>query len=291
MRLRSCLVRSATAAVMATLTIGLGGCQTTTPDISDITGSLGSKAEDNADHASPPAADDAAARYRANPQDADAALGYAQVLRRNGQRQQAVAVLEKATLQHPGDKALLGGYGRALADNGDFQKAFDVLGRAHTPENPDWRILSVQGSSLDLLGRHDEARRYYASALKIAPDEPSVLSNLGVSYLLTRELSKAEEVLRKACDHGTPDPRIRQNLALVLGLEGRFAEAETLVKADLPADKARANVAYLRKMLDRARHEASNAPVGSRADQEPAADPIPDVEPRHGARKRSDAPS
>ena len=39
--------------------------------------------------------------------------------------------------------------------------------------------------------------------------------------------------------------------ALVVGLQGRFAEAETIVKADLPPDEAAANVAYLKQMLNR----------------------------------------
>ena len=126
-------------------------------------------------------------RYRANPKDADAALRYGQALRATGQRAQAAAVLEQATIANPGNKALLAAYGRALADNGNSQAAFDVLSRAHSPANPDWRILSVQGTTLDQIGRHEEARRYYASALKIVPEEPSVLSNLGLSYMLTRE--------------------------------------------------------------------------------------------------------
>jgi Flp pilus assembly protein TadD len=42
---------------------------------------------------------------------------------------------------------------------------------------------------------------------------------------------------------------VRQNLALVIGLQGRFAEAESIARADLPSDEAMANVAYLRQML------------------------------------------
>jgi Flp pilus assembly protein TadD len=42
---------------------------------------------------------------------------------------------------------------------------------------------------------------------------------------------------------------VRQNLALVVGLQGRFAEAENIAQADLPSDQAAANVAYLREML------------------------------------------
>jgi Flp pilus assembly protein TadD len=126
-----------------------------------------------------------------------------------------------------------------------------VLNRAHSPANPDWRILSVQGTALDQLGRHDEARRYYASALKISPEEPAVLSNLGLSYVLSKDLPKAEEALRRAYASTRADARVRQNLGLVVGLQGRFAEAETIVKADLPQEEAAANVAYLKQMLSR----------------------------------------
>lgn len=251
MRQQSSLARLlASAAVTAMLAAGLGGCQT----MSDITGSITpSKAEAGANPDTDPrrALEVYGERYRGNPKDADAALRYGQALRATGQRSQAVAVLEQATISHPGNKALLAAYGRALADNGSFQQAFDVLGRAHTPDNPDWRILSVQGTALDQLGRHDEARRYYASALKIVPDEPSVLSNLGMSYVLSKDLPKAEENLRRAYGSARADTRVRQNLGLVVGLQGRFAEAETIVKADLPPDEAAANVAYLKQMLSR----------------------------------------
>jgi Flp pilus assembly protein TadD len=44
-------------------------------------------------------------------------------------------------------------------------------------------------------------------------------------------------------------PKVRQNLALVVGLRGNFAEAEKIATADLPENEATANVAYLRQML------------------------------------------
>ena len=87
-------------------------------------------------------------------------------------------------------REVLGAYGRALADTGNYKQALDVLSRAHTPEQPDWRMLSVQGAVLDQMGRHADAQRYYASALKIMPDEPSVLSNLGLSYALSKDLAQ-----------------------------------------------------------------------------------------------------
>jgi Flp pilus assembly protein TadD len=253
--------------VGAVLAASLAGCQT----MSDVTGALTSKAESGPASSPQGAVEASAARYRANTKDADAALAYGQALRANGQRAQATAVLEQATMANPGNKPLLAAYGRSLADNGNFQQAFDVLSKAHSPDNPDWRILSVQGTTLDQLGKHEEARRYYESALKIAPGEPSVLSNLGLSYMLSRDLPRAEQVLRQAYANPNADSRVRQNLGLVVGLQGRFAEAEDIVKADLPPEEAAANVAYLKEMLkgkDGARGGRGQIPVAqlNRAD-------------------------
>jgi Flp pilus assembly protein TadD len=189
------------------------------------------------------------AKYRADPNDPDIALAYAQALRASGQRSQAVSVLEQASLRQPHNTAVLGAYGKALADVGNLEQALEVLNRAHTPDQPNWHILSAQGAVLDQLGRHQEAQGYYASTLKIRPDDPSVLSNLGLSYALAKDLKNAEATLRRAAALPAADPRVRQNLALVVGLQGRFAEAETIARADLPSEQAAANVAYLREML------------------------------------------
>ena len=244
----------AIAAVALVFATGLAGCQTAS--LSDVTGSLNplnarAEIQPNPSPASDPQRDIAAygERFRNSPKDVDAALRYGQALRSNGQRQQASAVFEQATISNPGNKPLLAAYGRALADNGAFQQAFDTLAKAHTRDNPDWRILSVQGTTLDQMGKHEDARRYYASALRIAPEEPSVLSNLGLSYMLTKDLPRAESTLRRAYANPQADARVRQNLGLVVGLQGRFAEAESIVKGDLPPDQAAANVAYLKQML------------------------------------------
>jgi len=261
-----CLARRSIArGSAAILIVGLCGCQTA--GLSDITGSLGEKPETSR-NAPQREVDSYRDRFRANPKDPEAALQYGKALRSTGQRSQAVAVLEQATIANPSNKALLAGYGRALADNGNFQQAYDVLSRAHTPEDPDWRILSAQGAVLDQLGRYEEARQYYSSALKIAPEEPSVLSNLGLSYVLSKELPKAEEILRQASGRPDADRRVRLNLALVVALQGRLTEAENIVKADRPAEDVAADVAYLRQILSRkqsGRASAEKLPVAAAA--------------------------
>ena len=205
-----------------------------------------------------------AQQYRADPKNVDVALRYAQALRATGQRAQAVAVLERASMESPRNKIVLGAYGRALAEAGDYNQALQVLESAHSPDQPDWHILSAQGAVLDQMGRHADAQRYYLTALKTVPDEPAVLSNLGLSYALSKDLPNAEATLRRAAAHPPVDQRVRQNLALVVGLQGRFAEAETIARADLPPEEAAANVAYLRQMLAR-RNDVPNPSRAVRA--------------------------
>jgi Flp pilus assembly protein TadD len=240
------------AALIVVVAAATAGCQTTQSN--ESTSSLPIATPDHADADPRRVVEIYGQQYRANSSNVDIALRYAQGLRAAGQRAQAVAVLEKASIESPHDKAVLGAYGRALAETGYFDQALDVLDRAHTPDQPDWHILSAQGAVLDQMDRHAEAQRHYVTALKIVPEESSVLSNLGLSYALSKNLPEAEATLRRAAAHPPVDPRVRQNLALVVGLRGRFAEAETIARADLPPDQAAANVAYLRQMLARGKN-------------------------------------
>jgi Flp pilus assembly protein TadD len=102
---------------------------------------------------------------------------------------------------------------------------------------------------LDQMGKHAEAQRYYQTALRIAPNDPGILSNLGLSYALSKDLTRAEETLRRAVADTNADPKVRQNLSVVLALRSKFDEAERVTSGVLPPDQARANVAYVREML------------------------------------------
>ncbi len=216
-------------------------------------------------------------RYEANPQDKAAALDYAQALRKRAQYEQAVAVLQGVAIRNAQDKDILGAYGKALADAGRLDQAAEVLSRAHTPDRPNWSILSAQGAVADRMGDHANAQNFYRTALKIAPGEPSVLSNLGLSYALTKQLPQAEQALRQAAASPRADARVRQNLALVLSLEGDYNEAEALGRQDLTPEQAAENVALVRRMtaqsdtwkdlrsLDRAKPRvAARAPASAR---------------------------
>ena len=91
--------------------------------------------------------------------------------------------------------------------------------------------------------------QFYRDALKIAPGEPSVLTNMGLSLALAKKLPDAEQALRQAAASPKANARMRGDLALVLALEGKFSDAETVGRVDLSADAARANVEAIRQMI------------------------------------------
>jgi Flp pilus assembly protein TadD len=238
-----------TVALLAML--ALGGCSTTSKDRM-TTGSIPKldRPVEQMDANELRAAIDRVGRaYEKNPRDPVNGVNYANLLRMNGRDAQALAVMQQVAIANPSDRNVLAAYGKAQAAAGQLQQALDTIGRAQTPDRPDWRLISAEGAILDQMGKPSDARQRYRDALDIQPNEPSILSNLGMSYLLTGDLRTAETYLRSAAGQPSADSRVRQNLALVVGLQGRFPEAEQIARRELSPQQADANVAYLRGML------------------------------------------
>jgi Flp pilus assembly protein TadD len=198
----------------------VGGCGSR---LQQFTGSISDFGRGNSSQSSGDPLSDLAKRYDARPGDKRISLEYAVALRANGQHPQAVAVLQRASIGNVGDHEVAAAYGKALADIGRFEEATQVLSTAHSEDRPNWRVLSTLGSISDQMNNHARARDFYHRALQIAPNEPSILNNLGLSYVLTKELVLAETTLRKAASQPGADQRVHANLALALKLQGRSA--------------------------------------------------------------------
>jgi Flp pilus assembly protein TadD len=239
---------SATAVALV-LALGVTGCGTDKMSTGSIGRSRGQAVETMSASELHNAATALGRSYARNPTDKGTAIKFATVLQMDGDADQSLAVMRKLAIAYPKDRDVLAAYGKALAANNQLEPALDAVRRAQTPEYPDWKLVSAEGAILDQLNQKDQARRLYRKALELKPNEPSVLSNLGMSYLLEGDLRTAETYLRSAAAQPNADSRVRQNLALAVGLQGRFDEAEKIASQELPPDQAQANVAYLRSML------------------------------------------
>ena len=153
---------------------------------------------------------------------------------------------------------------------GQTTKAEKLLRQAHDANAPDWRLHSALGAALASGGRQPEAQAQFAKALALAPDHPTVLNNLALSYALDGKAAEAKRLLRTAKPGPAETPQVKQNLALVVGLRGRYEEARGLGETALPPPKAGDNVAYLQRLAS-AKANAGSAAVKPDGGADPAA--------------------
>lgn len=185
-----------------------------------------------------------------NPADHEAALEGSIALRRIGSSERAIQ-LAAMGLQIKGESPQLwGALALGLVASGENQPALQALQKAISLDPKDPNLQSALGVVYDRLERADLAAPAYEAALKLAPEDAIILSNYGLSIAMTGDLKKAEDMLRRANQSPLAPPQARQNLALVVGLQGRFEESERLATRDLPPAVASENVAYLKAMLN-----------------------------------------
>jgi len=145
-----------------------------------------------------------------------------------------------------------------LAQNQGFY-AIELARRAQVQAPSDWRATSLLAIAYEQSERDVEALAAHRAAIALAPQAAAPLSNLAMYQAGHGDLPAAETLLRHAVTLADANVRVRLNLALVLGLQGRLAEAETLTRQDLPPDLANNNIAWLRAAV------AKPAPVTGRS--------------------------
>jgi Flp pilus assembly protein TadD len=237
------------AAVLFTLlsTAALAGCQQKAAELDNVdpinTASTGP--------VSYQAAADMGKAWQSDPTNINKGIAYANALEGIGQHDKQLEVYGRLAAAHPQNDKLAGLYGKKLVMNGRMDDAVPVLERAAAAPDADWRIHSALGSAYDQQGLYQKAREQYNLALNADASNLTVLNNLGMSYALEGNLKEAETTLRHAdaMPGSNKQPRIRQNLALVIGLQGRFDEARHIASEDLPKEQVDANMDYLQKML------------------------------------------
>jgi Flp pilus assembly protein TadD len=181
-----------------------------------------------------------------DPKDAQAGVGLSRALRELGRFDEAAAAADQLLVFDPNNYEALLESARARVGAGEGFYAIENAQKAEALQPRDWRPVSLVAVALEQASRDDEALAAHQKALALAPENPATLTNLGMYYATHGDPAKAEPLLRKAAEAPSATAQERQNLALVLGLEGKFAEAEHLERQDLPPDQVDNNLAYLR---------------------------------------------
>ncbi len=194
-----------------------------------------------------------AKEYDKNPGDREAALELARIVRILGNPERAAEVASQALTLYPKDADLLLVAGQALIENARGARAIDFLQSASVLAPGNWRTHLALGVAYDQISKPVRARAAFNHALALQPNNPGILSNLGLNYASDGDPAMAERYLRQAVAHPQAPIQARQNLALVLALQGKFDEANALAAEDLSIEMASQNVDYVRSMVVRPR--------------------------------------
>lgn len=151
-------------------------------------------------------------------------------------------------------------------EQGDHATAIDFAERAvdGTPRDASFRALL--GNAYFSGGRFASAEAAYKDSLALSPDQPQLVLKLalvaiaqgkhgdalaqldaargylepadyGLALALAGQPQMAVAVLDQAARNAGADPRVRQNLALALALQGDWTAARTIAAQDVPADQ------------------------------------------------------
>ncbi|MFN4025713.1 MAG: tetratricopeptide repeat protein [Hyphomonas sp.] len=187
--------------------------------------------------------------YQKDPTDAAVTLEFSDALRGIGSHARAAEVLSTTLVVHPGNTDIMMALGRLHMAGGDHPAALRVFDRAAatSPDRADtWASL---GTAFDQLQQHAQAQAAYQRALMLEPQRTTTLTNYGLSLLLSGDLKGAEAQLRTAAANPDANARVHENLALVLGLQGRFEEMKEVSRAAAPASVSEQNAALVRALV------------------------------------------
>ncbi|MQX54893.1 tetratricopeptide repeat protein [Alcanivorax sediminis] len=217
------------------------------------------------------------------PQAVRARVQAARLLSRQGQLEQAHALLNSLKLQHPEmATSLTLSEAEMLNSNGHSQKARELLSDAleNDPDNTELRysrammaekaddlaqleadlkhILSLNPddpSALNALGytladrttRLDEAHRYVSRALELSPDDPAILDSMGWVLYRQGKLKEARNFLRRAYEK-FPDPEVAAHYGEVLWVMGAQNQAREVWRDTLNSNP---DAAHVRETMER----------------------------------------
>ncbi len=156
----------------------------------------------------------------------------------------ADAAFQAGANRPPTDKTLLA-TARIYAAQGKDAECESLLKRC-IHDYPHFSPAYCDLAELQLRQRRtDDAIASLTVANKLSPNDPVVLNNLGMCWLLQKDYGKALDFFSQAAAVAPNDARSRANMAVALGMQGRYDEALALYLQIVSPSEAYENVAIL----------------------------------------------
>lgn len=157
----------------------------------------------------------------------------------------ALANFQRANAIEPDNLEALLGQARTYRQAGKLSMTSDLLNQALKIAPNDVRVLNELAINYDLQGQEKLALPLYQEIAALAPEQASPFNNVGVGKLAQKDYEAAAISFSQALARDDNDPRIRNNLAMTLALQGKENQAIRLFTETVGAPAAWNNLGYL----------------------------------------------
>jgi protein O-GlcNAc transferase len=134
---------------------------------------------------------------------------------------------------------------RILVSQGRDDEAEPILERL-VAEHPRFVPAYAELAELQMRDRRlGDAVETLSAGLEIAQEEPSLLNNVGMCWMLRDQHEKALEYFTRAAALAPDDARYRANVAAALGMQGRYDESLAVYQQVVSLAEAHYNLGVL----------------------------------------------
>ncbi len=134
---------------------------------------------------------------------------------------------------------------RLAESEGHVDKAREVYEGIYKKDPSNAQVCHRLGIVHAKQSNYEAAKRYFNEAHRLRPSDPEILNDLGYTCFLSNDLVEAESALDAAMKLDPRNHRATNNLALVVGTQGRLDESYRLFRQVNKEAEAHSNVAYL----------------------------------------------
>jgi tetratricopeptide (TPR) repeat protein len=183
-------------------------------------------------------------------------IALAELYLESGRLPQALAVLDRAAVQLPGDTAVPYGVGNLLEGRKQYAEAERVFKKLLATDPNHVQALNSLGYMLAERGeRLQESVEYIKRALEIEPNNPAIIDSLGWAYFKLNQLDLAELHLRKAAAGLVTNSVSQDHLGDTLFKLGNFDEAAHAWERALAGDGDSIERATIERKIKSAREK------------------------------------
>lgn len=151
-----------------------------------------------------------------------------------------IEIFEKALAYADTNKEAYVQIAYSLFNKGDYEKSMSVIDKVYSIS--DYRMNYIYGLCLQRTGKLEEATDYYNRALKIAPEDISLLSSLGLIYNTMKKYDKSDEAYEKALKIDPENALVLNNYAYNLSVRGaNLVKALDMIRKAVQKEPKNAN--------------------------------------------------